>query len=231
VILDDNLSSIVKATLYGRTVFRSIRKFIVFQLTVNLCAVGVSIIAPFIGYEEPLSVLQMLWVNMVMDTLAGLAFSGEPALKKYLRFRPMRREEPIINREIAGQIAVMGAFTMLMCLWFLISHWIHTLFPPVNGRPILLTAFFAVFIYASIFNSFSARTESMNLMDHILGNKGFVIVMAFVFLMQTCLIFVGGSMFRAYGLTVRQCLFCVALAALVIPVDLARKAIRNRLRK
>ena len=70
VILDDNLSSIVKATLYGRTVFRSIRKFIVFQLTVNLCAVGVSIIAPFFGYEEPLSVLQMLWVNMVMDTLA-----------------------------------------------------------------------------------------------------------------------------------------------------------------
>ena len=121
VILDDNLSSIVKAALYGRTVFRSIRKFIVFQLTVNFCAVGVSIIAPFFGYEEPLSVLQMLWVNMVMDTLAGLAFSGEPALKRYLRRRPTRRDEPIISREIAGQIAVMGAFTMVLCLWFLLS--------------------------------------------------------------------------------------------------------------
>ena len=227
VILDDNLSSIVRATLYGRTVFRSIRKFIVFQLTVNLCAVGVSIIAPFFGYEEPLSVLQMLWVNMVMDTLAGLAFSGEPALKKYLRRKPTRREEPIINREIAGQIAVMGTFTMLLCLWFLMSRGIHSLFPAVQGKPVLLTAFFAVFIYASIFNSFSARTESMNLFDHILGNKPFIFVMAFVFLVQTCLLFLGGNLFRAYGLSLRQWLFCIALAAIVVPVDLIRKAVRK----
>lgn len=231
VILDDNLSSIVKATLYGRTVFRSIRKFIVFQLTVNLCAVGVSIIAPFFGYEEPLSVLQMLWVNMVMDTLAGLAFSGEPALKKYLRRRPTRREEPIISREIAGQIAVMGTFTMLLCLWFLMSRGIHTLFPAVQGKPVLLTAFFAVFIYASIFNSFSARTESLNLLDHILGNKAFLFVMAFVFLVQTCLLFMGGNLFRAYGLSLHQWLFCIALAAIVVPVDLIRKAIRNCFKK
>ncbi len=227
VILDDNLASIVKAMLYGRTIFRSIRKFIVFQLTVNLCAVGVSIIAPFIGYEEPLSVLQMLWINMVMDTLAGLAFSGEPALKRYLRQKPKRREEPIINRETAGQIAVMGAFTMLLCLWFLVSRYIQTMFPPVNGKPILLTAFFAVFIYAGIFNSISARTDSMNLFDHILGNKAFMVVMSFVFLVQTGLLFWGGSLFRSYGLTLHQWFFCILLSTIVIPVDLLRKAIRR----
>jgi calcium-translocating P-type ATPase len=227
VILDDNLSSVVKAVLYGRTIFRSIRKFIVFQLTVNLCAVGVSIIAPFIGFEEPLSVLQMLWVNMVMDTLAGLAFSGEPALQRYLRQKPKRREEPIINREIAVQIAVMGTFTMLLCLWFLVNRWIQTMFQPANGKPILLTAFFAVFIYAGIFNSFSARTDRMNLADHILGNKAFIVVMTFVFLVQTCLLFWGGSLFRAYGLTIHQWLFCILLSTLVIPVDLLRKAIRR----
>lgn len=231
VILDDNLSSIVKASLYGRTVFRSIRKFIVFQLTVNLCAVGVSIIAPLFGYEEPLSVLQMLWVNMVMDTLAGLAFSGEPALQRYLRLKPTRREEPIINRETAGQIAVMGTFTMLMCLWFLMSSRIHSLFPAVQGKSVLLTAFFAVFIYASIFNSFSARTQSMNLLDHILGNKAFVCVMALVFLVQTCLLFIGGDLFRSYGLTLNQWLFCLMLSALVIPADLLRKAIMRRVKR
>lgn len=230
VIMDDNLSSIVKAVLYGRTIFRSIRKFIVFQLTVNLCAVGVSIIAPFIGYEEPLSVLQMLWINMVMDTLAGLAFSGEPALLRYLRQKPKRRKEPIINRETAVQIAVMGAFTMLLCLWFLVSRWIQAMFQPVQGKPILLTAFFAVFIYAGIFNSVSARTDSMNLTDHILGNKAFVIVMSLVFLVQTCLLFWGGSLFRAYGLTIHQWLFCILLSLLVIPVDLLRKAIRRCMR-
>jgi calcium-translocating P-type ATPase len=230
VIMDDNLASIVKAVLYGRTIFRSIRKFIVFQLTVNLCAVGVSIIAPFIGVEEPLSVLQMLWVNMVMDTLAGLAFSGEPALTRYLRQKPKRREEPIINRETAVQVAVMGAFTMLLCLWFLVSRWIQAMFQPVQDKPVLLTAFFAVFIYAGIFNSFSARTDRMNLTDHILGNKAFVIVMSCVFLVQTCLIFWGGSLFRAYGLTVRQWLFCILLSVLVIPIDLLRKAIRRCMR-
>ena len=90
------------------------------------------------------------------------------------------------------------------------------LFPAVQGRPVLLTAFFAVFIYASIFNSFSARNESMNLFDHILGNKAFVFVMTFVFLVQTCLLFLGENIFRAYGLSPRQWLFCIALAAVVI---------------
>ena len=75
VILDDNILSIEKAILYGRTIFKSIRKFIIFQLTINLCAVTVSIIGPFIGIQTPVTVIQMLWINMVMDTLAGLAFS------------------------------------------------------------------------------------------------------------------------------------------------------------
>lgn len=78
VILDDNFASIARAVLYGRTIFKSIRKFIVFQLTMNFCAVGVSIIAPFIGVESPVTVIQMLWINMIMDTLGGLAFAGEP---------------------------------------------------------------------------------------------------------------------------------------------------------
>ena len=75
VILDDNFLSISKAILYGRTIFKSIRKFIIFQLTVNICAVGLSIIGPFIGVDTPVTVIQMLWINMVMVTLAGLAFS------------------------------------------------------------------------------------------------------------------------------------------------------------
>src|SRR5699024_1612020 len=71
VILDNNFLSITKAILYGRNIFKSIRKFVIFQLTVNLCAVSVSIIAPFIGVPYPVTVVQMLWINMVMDTLAG----------------------------------------------------------------------------------------------------------------------------------------------------------------
>ena len=82
VILDNNFLSITKAILFGRTIFKSIRKFIIFQLTVNICAVSLSIIGPFIGVDTPVTVIQMLWINMVMDTLAALAFSFEAPLKE-----------------------------------------------------------------------------------------------------------------------------------------------------
>ncbi len=81
VILDDNFTSIDKAILYGRTIFNSIRKFIIFQLTINVSAVLVSFMSPLLGMENPLSITQILWVNLVMDTLAALAFGGEPALE------------------------------------------------------------------------------------------------------------------------------------------------------
>ncbi len=227
VILDDNLASVAKAVLYGRTIFRSIRKFIVFQLTVNVCAVGLSIICPLIGFDAPITVLQMLWVNMVMDTLAALAFSGEPALSRYMKKKPLKRTEPLISREMWGQIVLMGALTGCLCLFVLQSQWSRAFFRPETGGQVLLTAFFAVFMYAGIFNSASARTDSVNLFDHILGNKAFVAVMAFVFLVQTCLIYVGGALFRTCPLTLREWLACIGLAALVIPADLVRKAVRR----
>ena len=78
VILDDNISSICKAILYGRTIFKSIRKFIIYQLTVNICALILSIVGVLVGISTPITIIQMLWLNMIMDTFAGLAFSYEP---------------------------------------------------------------------------------------------------------------------------------------------------------
>ena len=228
VILDDNLRSVTRAVLYGRTIFRSIRKFIVFQLTVNMCALGVSIIAPLIGFDSPVTVLQMLWVNMVMDTLAGLAFAGEPPLEAYMQVAPVQREAPLIDREMRGQIAVMATCTAVLCLWFLLSPWVREFFRPYEGERTLLTAFFALFMYAGIFNSFSARTNAFQLFDHILGNKAFMVVMGCVFVVQTLLVYVGGGLFRTYGLRLSEWLLCVELAALVIPVDLIRKAVVGR---
>ena len=97
VILDDNFLSITKTILFGRTIFKSIRKFIIFQLTVNLCAVSLSIIGPFIGIMTPVTVIQMLWVNMVMDTLAGIAFAYEAPLKDYMKEQPKKKDEPIMK--------------------------------------------------------------------------------------------------------------------------------------
>ena len=128
VILDDNLYSISQAVLFGRTIFKSIRKFIIFQLTVNICAVSLSIIGPFIGIPTPVTVIQMLWINMVMDTFAGLAFSFEPPLEEYMDEYPKKKDEPIINRYMRNEIIFTGIYSSIVCLLFLKMPWITNFF-------------------------------------------------------------------------------------------------------
>ncbi len=120
VILDDNFNSIDRAILYGRTIFNSIRKFIVFQLTINVSAVLISFICPLIGIDNPLSVIQILWVNLVMDTLAALAFGGEPALSRFMHEKPKRRTEQIISRNMMSQIITGAGWTFILSLALLV---------------------------------------------------------------------------------------------------------------
>ena len=121
VILDDNFNSIDRAILYGRTIFNSIRKFIVFQLTINVSAVLISFVCPLIGLDNPLSVIQILWVNLVMDTLAALAFGGEPALSRFMQEKPKRRTEHIISKNMMSQIITGAAWTFILALFLLVE--------------------------------------------------------------------------------------------------------------
>jgi len=223
VILDDNFLSISKAILYGRTIFKSIRKFLIFQLTVNLCAVVVSIIGPFIGVPTPITVLQMLWINMVMDTLAGLAFSGEIPLDEYMKEPPKRRDEPIINLYMWNQILFTGIYTAALCILFLKLPIFREMFRGSEGRQYLMSAFFGLFIFASIFNSFNARTYRMNLFAHIWKNKSFMFIMAFIFIVQLLMIYYGGTLFRTTGLNLVELQIVFLLAFTVIPIDMTRK--------
>ncbi len=225
VILDDNFASISKAILYGRTIFKSIRKFIVFQLTMNLCAVGVSIIGPFIGVDTPVTVIQMLWINIIMDTLAGLAFAGEPPLPDYMNEPPKKRDEPIINRYMYHQIVCTGLFTVGLCLLFLKLPFFNHMFGYERRPAYFMSAFFALFIFAGIFNSFNARTHRLNLLAHLPKNKAFIGIMGTVAVVQILLIYWGGSLFRAYPLQPKDLLSIILLAALVIPADIIRKLI------
>lgn len=226
VILDDNFLSISKAILYGRTIFKSIRKFIIFQLTINVCAVGISIIGPFIGINSPITVLQMLWVNMVMDTLAGLAFAGEAPLGEYMEESPKRRDEPIINSYMYNQILVMGLYITFLCVLFLKLPAIHDMYDHGSGgNEYFMTAFFAMFIFAGVFNSFNARTPRLNLLAHIRENKGFITIMIFVTIVQLLIIYFGGSVFRTSGLSFFELQFIMMLSFTVIPADLIRKII------
>lgn len=225
VILNDNFASIARAILYGRTIFKSIRKFIIFQLTMNLCAVGISIIGPFIGIDTPVTVIQMLWINIIMDTLAGLAFAGEPPLEEYMHEPPKRRDEPVLNRYMLHQILCMGVFTITLCVLFLKLPIIRPLFRYANDYIYLMTAFFALFIFTGIFNSFNARTHRINLFAHLHKNPGFIAIMIAVAVIQLLLIYFGGSLFRTAGLTFRELRTVLIIAFLVVPADCARKLV------
>ena len=223
VILDDNLLSISNAILYGRTIFKSIRKFIIFQLTMNICAVSISIIGPFIGVEMPVTVIQMLWINMVMDTLAGIAFSYEPPLKEYMYEKPKKKDENIINRYMKDEIIFTGLFSALMCVFFLKSPFIHSIFRDSIDDRYLMTAFFGLFIFMGIFNCFNARTHRLNLFAHLSKNKVFLIIILFILIVQIYLIYYGGNLFRAYGLTPFEFEIMLLLSLAVVPVDWIRK--------
>lgn len=224
VILDDNFMSIGKAILYGRTIFKSIRKFIIFQLSINVCAVIISLIGQFIGIETPITVVQMLWVNMVMDTLAGLAFAGEAPLPEYMEETPKKKDEKIINSYMANQIFLTGLYTTILCIVFLKHPNIKSLFRYSPNDNFLMTGFFALFMFCAIFNSLNARTHRLNLLSHLIKNKAFVIIMGLVSIIQIFLLFHGGSVFRSYGLTAREFLVILSLSFTVIPVDLMRKS-------
>ena len=230
VIMDDNLLSIAYAVLYGRTIFKSIRKFIIFQLTINLCAISLSIIGPFIGIESPVTVIQMLWINMIMDTLAGIAFSYEAPLKSYMEENPKPKDEKIMNSYMYSEILFTGIYSSALCIFFLKSPWIESIYRINETNKYLMTAFFALFIFMGIFNCFNARTPRLNLLSNLNKNKVFIIIILFIIVVQLYLIYYGGDLFRAYGLSVKELIFTILLAATVIPVDWVRKLVTKRKR-
>jgi magnesium-transporting ATPase (P-type) len=225
VILDDNFTSIDKAILYGRTIFNSIRKFIIFQLTINVAAVLISFVAPLLGMGNPLTITQILWVNLVMDTLAALAFGGEPALKRFMEEPPKRRDEPIINRYMMSSILTGSIFIFGLSLIYLLTGVFRQVFREAPSDKYVMTGYFALFVFAAIFNAFNARTERMNLFDNIGRNKGFLQVIGLIAVIQIALVYVGGAVFDCYGLTPAEFAIIACSALLIVPVDLARKTL------
>ena len=223
IILDNNLASIVKAVLYGRNIFKSIRKFITLQLTMNFCAVGVSMIGPFVGIDAPVTVVQMLWINLIMDTLGGLAFAGEAPLLSCMKEKPKRRDEPILNGYMIHQIVLLGSFTLALCVAFLLMPSVSAHFRATPNRLCHLTAFFALFIFTSVFNCFNARSDRLRLFAGIGRNRAFLLVMTLVCTVQILFVYLGGNVLRTMPLTLSELKYTLLLSLLVFPADWFRK--------
>lgn len=225
VILDGNLASIVKAVLYGRNIFKSIRKFLVFQLTVNFSSALVCMIAPLLGFETPITVSQMLWVNMIMDTLGGLAFAGEAPQKRIMRECPKRRDEPIINGYMAHQILISGGFSALISMLCLKAPFFVSHFRESGGDIVLLSAFFALFIFLGVMQCINSRTDRLNIFNGITQNPAFVTIMTLILVIQISFIYFGGALLRTVPLLPGELLFAFLLAFSAVPFELIRKII------
>ena len=223
VILNDSLFSINRTILYGRTIFKSIRKFITFQLVMNLAACGISLFGQLIGIENPITIIQMLWINIIMDTLGGLAFAGEPALEYYMKEKPKERDEPILNRDMLLRIIAVGVYSLGLCIVFLTAERFRNLFTGNNSNLRFLTAFYALFVFLGIFNCFCARCERMRILSNISKNKPFIFIMLLIAVIQIIMIYYGGGLFRTCPLTAREFVMIIGLAFTVIPFDMLRR--------
>ena len=224
VILDDSFESVSKTVLYGRTIFKSIRKFITFQLIMNLAACGITLIGGYLGVDNPITIIQMLWVNIIMDTLGGLAFAGEPPHGYYMLEKPKRRDEPILSRDMISHILLNGAFTLVLLALFLSADPVKRFYMNSSHH---LTAFYALFIFAGLVNCFTARSERLSILSGITGNKAFIFIMSFITFIQLLIIYKGGTLFRSTPLTFAELRFAILLAFSVLVFDAFRRLFRK----
>ncbi|KAF9926934.1 hypothetical protein BGZ67_007824 [Mortierella alpina] len=231
VLMDDNFSSILKALMWGRAVNDSVRKFLQFQLTVNITAVVLSFISAVASDDNQsvLSAVQLLWVNLIMDTLAALALATEPPSTEVLRRYPTARSAPLINgtmwKMILGQAVFQIGVNLALLKYGAVLFHLPTradgsLTP--NNLLILRTMIFNTFVFLQVFNELNCRRidDSLNIFKNLLRNKIFLMVQVFVVLGQFAIVQYGGRAFKTVPLTRTQWILTVLIGSLSLPMGL-----------
>lgn len=225
VIVDDNFKSIKDAILYGRTIYHNILKFCKFQLSINVGAVLTSAVLPFIGVEEALTVIHLLFVNLCMDSLGSLMLGMEPAMDYYLDEKPRRRDESIVSKNMFIQFTFMGVYLLILGVVWFTNGFIEGLFETPEQ---LKTGFFAAFMFSAIINGLNVRSEGFDIFKGVNQNKNFFKVMLVMLAATVFLCVVGGPIGDVFSCTRFAPIGWVAViiaGILVIPVDMLRKLI------
>lgn len=225
IIMDDNFASIVKAVLWGRSVFDNIRKFLQFQLTVNVVALTITFLSAVAGYQPPLNAVMMLWVNLIMDTMGALALGTEPPHKELLDRRPYRRDASLISRPMWRNILCQATYQLIV-LVFLLNRG-PRMFNCEDGSNHHFTIIFNAFVFCQVFNEFNAR-EIGDVFDPIraLGQSPmFLMVIFFTVIAQLLIVEYGGDFTQTYPLNYDELKFTVLLGAGSIPVGFLMRLI------
>ena len=222
-LLDDSFRSVVRAVEWGRSLYKNIQRFIFFQLVVNVTALLLVVGGSIIGTELPLTVTQILWVNLIMDTFAAMALASLPPSHEVLAAPPRSASAFIISRPMMRGIAVLGGLFFLFTFAYL--YWLEHNVAGEGVSVYELTKFFTVFVMLQWWNLFNARTlgSRHSAFHHFFWGKGFVLVLVFILIGQWLIVTLGGQMFRTVPLSADDWLQIVAGTS---PVMLAGEVYR-----
>ena len=244
VLLDDSFSSIVTACKYGRNIYDCIRKFVQFQLTTNVVAVFMTFLGGIILKDSPLNAIQMLWVNLIMDSFASLALATEDPTDALLDRKPYSRDASILTPMMLLNIFSQSIFQIIVLTVIIFyGDYIfgvpsdreleHFTWNNVNGYH--FTIFFNIFVYMQVFNSINARKlqkNEYNVFTGILGNWLYLLIQGIIIVGQIILVTFGGRAVRTHALSVTQHCHCLLIASMtlvwglfvkLLPIDVSEK--------
>jgi Ca2+-transporting ATPase len=206
IILDDSFASIATAVKWGRSLYLNIQRFILFQLTINVAACGIAMLGPFIGIELPLTVPQMLWVNLIMDSFAALALATEPPDERVMRDRPRSGDDFIVSPAMAKRFVGTGMAFLVVLVTLLKAPWDSGI-----SETERLTIFFSVFVMLQVWNMFNAKAfgTGRSALAGLGANPFFVGIMALIVVGQIAIVNFGGTLFRTTPLSLNTWLMIV----------------------
>lgn len=217
--------NVFRAVLWGRSVFDNIRKFLQFQLTVNVVALTITFLSAVAGYKPPLNAVMMLWVNLIMDTMGALALGTEPPSAELLDRRPYKRDASLISRVMWRNILIQSTF-QLGLLVFLLSRG-PAMFGCEDGSTHHFTIIFNAFVFCQVFNEFNAREigDVFNPFKKLNRSPMFLMVIVFTVVAQWAIVEYGGDFTQTYPLTFDEWKVTSLLGALSIPFGFVMRQI------
>lgn len=213
IILDDSFGSIENAVMWGRSLYQNIQKFILFQLTINVAACGIALLGPFVGIDLPLTVIQLLWVNLIMDTFAALALATEPPNEKVMEVPPRDPDAFIISKQMAVSIFSVGSIFLVFLAGFLLYIQRDSVITPYE-----LSVFFTTFVMLQFWNIFNARCFGLkqSAFANLGSNWSFLAITGVILIGQILMVQFGGSLFRTVPLSLRDWLLIIGSTSIVL---------------
>ena len=239
-IQDNSFHTIANAVMWGRSLYKNIQRFIMFQMTINVVACLIVLIGAFIGTESPLTVTQMLWVNLIMDTFAAIALASLPPTRTVMQEKPRNVKDSIISRSMAYNIFGVGGFFTLLLLAILLimqhsditsmKDLVSFSYDKYNGLSAYeLSLFFTIFVMLQFWNMFNAKAfmTGKSAFANISSCKGFIAIALVIFLGQILIVEIGGKMFNVTHLNPTDWLIIILCTSVVLWAGEAGKAIRK----